>query len=372
MIYGQTEVVKDLVAGRIAAGLPLLFEVADVSVHDFDSSRPHVEFEQDGERYRLDCDVIAGCDGFHRRLPVSTALDKVLRTFSREYPFAWLGILAEAPPSSEEPVYAHHTRGFALLSLRSPTRSRLYLQCTPDEDLEQWPDERIWAELATRTGPRGLEALNTGPILEKGVTGMRSFRGRADAARQAVPLPGTQRTSCRRRGAKGLNLAIRDVSVLASALAGVVRDRRRVRLLDGYSGPPPTPRLACRALLRGGCRRSMLAPPRRRVRRAAAAVAAPVRRLEARRRLRAFWPRTTSGWRACSFGKRAPTAGGAVCRSVPSPCRRPHLSAGTASSCNSVPWTAPRGSAGGRRRAAAPRPVHTRQIAGRHGRIPGS
>ena len=116
--------------------------------------------------------MIAGCDGFHG--VCRPAIDKVLRTFSREYPFGWLGILAEAPPSSDELVYAHHTNGFALLSLRSPTRSRLYLQCRPDEDLEQWPDDRIWAELATRTAVDGWQ-LNTGPILEKGVTGMRSF-----------------------------------------------------------------------------------------------------------------------------------------------------------------------------------------------------
>jgi p-hydroxybenzoate 3-monooxygenase len=215
VIYGQTEVVKDLIQARTLAALPLLFEVSDVSVHDFETDRPHVDFEHEGERHRLDCDVIAGCDGFHG--VCRPAIDKVLRTFSREYPFGWLGILAEAPPSSDELVYAHHTNGFALLSLRSPTRSRLYLQCRPDEDLEQWPDERIWAELATRTALEGWE-LSTGPILEKGVTGMRSFvaepmqHGRlfltGDAAHIVPPT-----------GAKGLNLAIRDVSVLAAALA---------------------------------------------------------------------------------------------------------------------------------------------------------
>ena len=214
VIYGQTEVVKDLVAARLAAELPLLFEVSDVSVHDFESEEPHVEFEHDGERCRLDCDVIAGCDGFHG--VCRPAIDKVLRTFSREYPFGWLGILAEAPPSSDELVYAHHTNGFALLSLRSPTRSRLYLQCSPDEDLAQWPDDRIWAELATRTAVDGWH-LNTGPVLEKGVTGMRSFvaepmqHGRLFLAGDAAHIvPPT--------GAKGLNLAIRDVSVLAMAL----------------------------------------------------------------------------------------------------------------------------------------------------------
>jgi p-hydroxybenzoate 3-monooxygenase len=215
VIYGQTEVVKDLIEARLTASLPLLFDVSEVSVHDFESERPRVEFEHEGERHRLDCDVIAGCDGFHG--VCRPAIDKVLRTFSRDYAFGWLGILAEAPPSSDELVYAHHTNGFALLSLRSPTRSRLYLQCRPDEDLSQWPDERIWAELATRTALDGWH-LNTGPVLEKGVTGMRSFvaepmqQGRlfltGDAAHIVPPT-----------GAKGLNLAIRDVSVLATALA---------------------------------------------------------------------------------------------------------------------------------------------------------
>jgi p-hydroxybenzoate 3-monooxygenase len=219
MVYGQTEVVKDLVAGRIAAGLPLLFDVSDVTVHDIESQQPHVDFDHDGERYRVKCDVIAGCDGFHGIC--RPAIDQVLRTFSREYPFAWLGILADAAPSSEELVYAHHTNGFALLSLRSPTRSRLYLQCAPDEDLELWPDERIWAELAERTTLDGW-TLDTGPIVEKGVTGMRSFvaepmsHGRlfltGDAAHIVPPT-----------GAKGLNLAIRDVSVLAQALEGWYR-----------------------------------------------------------------------------------------------------------------------------------------------------
>jgi p-hydroxybenzoate 3-monooxygenase len=214
LVYGQTEVVKDLIGARVGAGLPLLFEVDDVSVHDFESEQPYVEFEHDGEPHRLDCDVIAGCDGFHG--VCRPAIDKVLRTFSREYPFGWLGILAEASPSSEELVYAHHTNGFALLSLRSPTRSRLYLQCRPDEDLAEWPDDRIWAELATRTGLDGWH-LDTGPVLEKGVTGMRSFvaepmqHGRlfltGDAAHIVPPT-----------GAKGLNLAIRDVAVLAAAL----------------------------------------------------------------------------------------------------------------------------------------------------------
>jgi p-hydroxybenzoate 3-monooxygenase len=214
VIYGQTEVVKDLIADRLERGLPLHFEVADVSVHDFEGESPYVVYAHDGERHRLDCDVIAGCDGFHG--VCRPAIAKVLHTFEREYPFGWLGILADAPPSSEELVYTHHPRGFALLSLRSPTRSRLYLQCRPDEDLGEWPDDRVWEELRTRTALAGW-SLNEGPVLEKGVTGMRSFvaepmqHGRLYLAGDAAHIvPPT--------GAKGLNLALHDVRLLADAL----------------------------------------------------------------------------------------------------------------------------------------------------------
>jgi p-hydroxybenzoate 3-monooxygenase len=214
VIYGQTEVVKDLISARIDAGLPLHFEVSAVAVHDFDGEAPYVTFEHEGELQRLDCDVIAGCDGFHG--VCRPAIEQALRTFTREYPFGWLGILADAPPSSEELVYAHHPRGFALLSLRSQTRSRLYLQCRPDEDIAEWPDDRIWEELAVRTALDGW-SLNPGPVLEKGITGMRSFvvepmqRGRLFLAGDAAHIvPPT--------GAKGLNLAEHDVRVLADAL----------------------------------------------------------------------------------------------------------------------------------------------------------
>ncbi len=214
VVYGQTEVVKDLIAARLAAGLPLLFETSDVEVRDFEGESPYVTYEHDGEQHRLDCDVIAGCDGFHG--VCRPAIAKVLRTFDREYPFGWLGILADVAPSSEELVYAHHPRGFALLSLRSPTRSRLYIQCRPDEDIDEWPDDRIWEELRARTALDGW-ALAEGPVLEKGVTGMRSFvtepmqHGRLYLAGDAAHIvPPT--------GAKGLNLAAHDVRVLADAL----------------------------------------------------------------------------------------------------------------------------------------------------------
>jgi p-hydroxybenzoate 3-monooxygenase len=214
VVYGQTEVVKDLIAARLADGLPLYFETDDVGVYGFDGEAPYVSYRHDGASHRLDCDMIAGCDGYHG--VCRPAIAGALRTYSREYPFGWLGILADAPPSSEELVYAHHERGFALLSLRSETRSRLYLQCRPDEDVDEWPDERVWKELGLRTELPGW-SLNEGPVLEKGVTGMRSFvaepmqQGRLFLAGDAAHIvPPT--------GAKGLNLALHDVRVLADAL----------------------------------------------------------------------------------------------------------------------------------------------------------
>ena len=230
VIYGQTEVVKDLIAARIEAGLPLLFDVNEVSVHAFESDEPYVLFEHDGEEHRLDCDVIAGCDGFHGIC--RPAIQTVLRTFTREYPYGWLGILAEVAPSSEELVYANHARGFALLSLRSPTRSRMYIQCAPDENIDEWPDERIWEELQARTALDGW-TLDEGPVLEKGVTGMRSFVAEpmqhgnlflaGDAAHIVPPT-----------GAKGLNLAAHDVRVLADALVEWYAHGNRDQL-DAYS-----------------------------------------------------------------------------------------------------------------------------------------
>jgi p-hydroxybenzoate 3-monooxygenase len=231
VIYGQTEVVKDLIAARLESGLPLLFEVDGVSVHELDSIAPRIHFRHEGEERELTCDVIAGCDGFHGICRPSIP-DGVLSAFTREYPFGWLGILAQVAPSNDELVYAHHEHGFALLSLRSPELSRLYLQCTPDEDLDEWPGDRIWAELQTRLGVEGW-TLAEGPILEKGVTGMRSFvvepmqYGRLFLAGDAGHIvPPT--------GAKGLNLAIADVRLLAEALVSWYRTGSEA-LLDAYS-----------------------------------------------------------------------------------------------------------------------------------------
>jgi p-hydroxybenzoate 3-monooxygenase len=231
VVYGQTEVVKDLIAARLASGRPLYFEVEDVSLHDLESERPRVRYVHDGADQQLECDVVAGCDGFHG-ISRPTIPAGVLREFHREYPYGWLGILAAVAPSSEELIYAHTERGFALLSMRSQELSRLYLQCAPDEDLELWPDERIWDELQQRLGVDGW-SLEEGPILEKGVTPMRSFVaepmqwGRLYLAGDAAHIvPPT--------GAKGLNLAVRDVAALAEALVARYRDGR-AGLLDTYS-----------------------------------------------------------------------------------------------------------------------------------------
>jgi p-hydroxybenzoate 3-monooxygenase len=230
-VYGQQEVVKDLIAARLATGRPLLFEVADVGVHAVESESPVVRFRHEGEDVELACDFIAGCDGFHG-ISRDSIPAGVLTPFDRDYPFAWLGILAAAPPSSEELIYAYHERGFALHSMRSPTLTRLYLQVRPDEDIGEWPDERIWEELERRLGLEGW-TLNTGEILEKGITGLRSYvvepmqHGRLFLAGDAAHIvPAT--------GAKGLNLAVADVRLLAAALAAWYRDGDG-SLLERYS-----------------------------------------------------------------------------------------------------------------------------------------
>jgi p-hydroxybenzoate 3-monooxygenase len=231
VIYGQTEVVKDLIAARLGTGRPLLFEASDVAVSDLDTDRPRVTFAHDGTAQELECDVIAGCDGFHGVCRPSIPAG-VLTEFSREYPFGWLGILAAVAPSIDELVYSAHERGFALLSLRGPELSRYYIQCAPDEDVERWSDEQIWAELQLRVGLEGW-TLEEGPVLEKGVTGMRSYvvepmgYGRLFLAGDAAHIvPPT--------GAKGLNLAIHDVRLLAEAITDWYRSGND-GALDTYS-----------------------------------------------------------------------------------------------------------------------------------------
>jgi p-hydroxybenzoate 3-monooxygenase len=224
VLYGQTEVVKDLIAARVESGLPLQFEC---EVQSVDPDRGIVHHAEGA----LECDLVAGCDGFHGVCRQSIPADK-LTVVEREYPFGWLGILASVAPSTDELLYAHHERGFALLSLRSPQLSRYYLQVAHDENIAEWPDERIWEELQTRTALDGW-TLHEGPIVEKGVTGMRSFvaspmqHGRLYLAGDAAHIvPPT--------GAKGLNLAVADVAVLARALAAYF-EAGRTDLLKAYS-----------------------------------------------------------------------------------------------------------------------------------------
>ncbi|MFI7439735.1 4-hydroxybenzoate 3-monooxygenase [Nonomuraea indica] len=226
-VYGQQEVVKDLIAARLAAGGDIRFEVTDVALHALED-RPYLTFG--GER--LDCDVIAGCDGFHG-VSRPAVPDGVLTTYERAYPFAWLGILARVPPSAEELIYARTDRGFALHSMRSPEVSRFYLQVPPDTSADDWPDERIWAELKARLETVPGFTLATGEIFDKGVTPMRGFvtepmqYGRLYLAGDAAHIvPPT--------GAKGLNLAVADVRVLAEALDAFFATGS-ADLLDGYS-----------------------------------------------------------------------------------------------------------------------------------------
>jgi p-hydroxybenzoate 3-monooxygenase len=232
MVYAQHEVLEDLIEVRIAAKGQLLFEVEDVSVSELDGAVPKIRFCKDGAAQELSCDFIAGCDGSHGVCRPSIPAG-VLKVFERIYPFAWLGILAQAPPSSKELIYAYHERGFALLSMRSPEISRLYIQCAPDEDIAEWPDARIWQELHARL--EGIDGwkLAEGPVLQKGITGMRSFvvepmqYGKLFLAGDSAHIvPPT--------GAKGLNLAVADIRVLSRAL-GEYYASGRTELLDGYS-----------------------------------------------------------------------------------------------------------------------------------------
>ncbi|MFL5851757.1 MAG: 4-hydroxybenzoate 3-monooxygenase [Solirubrobacteraceae bacterium] len=217
MIYGPTEIVKDLVRARLDTDAPLVFEAEAIGVEDLDTTRPGIRYRHEGAEHKLRCDIVAGCDGFHGVCRPAVP-ERVLSVRQREYPFGWLGILAQVPPSTEELIYAFHAdRGFALHSLRSLELSRLYLQVDPADDIDNWPDERIWEELHARIATDDGWQLNEGPVLEKGITPMRSFvaepmrHGRLFLAGDAAHIvPPT--------GAKGLNLAVADVRVLAAAL----------------------------------------------------------------------------------------------------------------------------------------------------------
>jgi p-hydroxybenzoate 3-monooxygenase len=232
-IYGQQEVVKDLIAARLGYGAPLVFEATEVAVHELDGRHPRITWTEQGEAREAECDIIAGCDGFHGICREAIPADR-LKIYERTYPFGWLGVLAAVEPPAEELIYARHERGFALSTMRSPTLSRLYVQCAPDEDPKAWSDDRFWEEFSLRLTRRdGVNQVKTGPILQKSVTGMRSFVaapmrfGRLFLAGDAAHIvPPT--------GAKGMNLAVADVRFLAEALEGFFK-RGKEAGLEGYS-----------------------------------------------------------------------------------------------------------------------------------------
>jgi p-hydroxybenzoate 3-monooxygenase len=232
MIYGQTEVTLDLMNARKAAGLTTVYQAADVCPHDFDSDHPRVTYVKDGVACEIACDFIAGCDGFHgiSRASVNPA---AIRTFERIYPFGWLGILSETPPVSHELIYSNHSRGFALCTMRSMRRSRHYVQCSLDDHVDQWPDERFWDELKRRLDQKAVDSLVTGPSIEKSIAPLRSFVaepmrfGRMFLAGDAAHIvPPT--------GAKGLNLAASDVHFLSRALQEYY-DEKSSAGIDSYS-----------------------------------------------------------------------------------------------------------------------------------------
>jgi p-hydroxybenzoate 3-monooxygenase len=231
MAYGQTEITKDLYAARDAAGGQVINEAGNVALHEIASKRPHVTYESGGQTHRVDCDYVAGCDGSHG-VSRQSIPDHMQRTFERSYPFGWLGIMSETPPYPDL-CYCYHSRGFALASMRNPMLSRYYIQCDLEDRLEDWPDDRFWAEFKARCPPDMADAIVTGPSIEKSIAPLRSFVVEpmrygtlflaGDAAHIVPPT-----------GAKGLNLAVSDVFYLERALTDAIK-RNRMHYLDGYS-----------------------------------------------------------------------------------------------------------------------------------------
>ena len=231
-VYGQQEVMKDLFDAAETRGLDVVFGAEDLRLEDIDTHRPRVLYRRDGQDHAIDCDVVAGCDGFHGICRAAIP-EGVLKTFERVYAFGWLGILADVPPADHELIYCSHERGFALASMRSETRSRYYLQCAADERVEDWPDERFWDELCRRLGPEVAARVTRGPSFEKTVAPLRSFVGEpmrhgrlflaGDAAHIVPPT-----------GAKGMNLAVSDVAMLGEALVDFFEEGATAGI-DGYS-----------------------------------------------------------------------------------------------------------------------------------------
>jgi p-hydroxybenzoate 3-monooxygenase len=229
-IYGQQEIVKDLIVRRLADGGQVLFEVSDVAVHDIDTERPRITYRHDGGAHELVCDFIAGCDGFHGICRPSVPAG-VLKTYEREYPFGWVGVLSQSPPPEDELIYAYHERGFALFTMRSPVLARLYVQCAPDDDIANWPDERIWEELHIRLA--GTRKLVEGTMVQKAITPMRSFVVEP-MQHERLFLAGDSAHIVPPTGAKGMNLAFADVMIFARALEVFYR-QGRTDLLARYS-----------------------------------------------------------------------------------------------------------------------------------------
>ncbi len=232
IVYGQTEVTRDLMAARAAAGLPTVYDAKDVAPHGFDTASPSITYTHDGQAHELRCDFIAGCDGYHG--PCRAAVPPAaLSIFEKVYPFGWLGILADTPPVSHELIYSNHERGFALCSMRSPTRTRYYVQCSLKDKVEDWSDNAFWDELRRRLDPQAAASLVTGPSIEKSIAPLRSFVAEpmrfgtmflaGDAAHIVPPT-----------GAKGLNLAASDVRFLSRALIEFYRDKTSEGI-DRYS-----------------------------------------------------------------------------------------------------------------------------------------
>lgn len=233
MIYGQTEVTRDLIEHRLAQGGELIFSAEDVVPRDIATDTPRVTYRKDGAAREIRADWIAGCDGFHG-VCRGTIPGDILRTFERVYPFGWLGVLVDQPPVSEEIIYANHARGFALCSLRSRTRSRYYLQVPLDTDIADWPDDRFYEEFALRIGAELASGLKTGPSIEKSIAPLRSFV--AEPMRHGrLALAGDSAHIVPPTGAKGLNLAFSDARMLARALTAAIK-RNDHSLMDRYSG----------------------------------------------------------------------------------------------------------------------------------------